>query len=222
MERIQERIRQQKTLRETLVESLRDAIIRGTFEPGAKISESELAGKFGISRTPVREAIRQLESEGFLTVLPRRGAVVSSFTAKDVQEFYDLKALLEGYAVRLAIERLTDADIERMRVLNQQMVDYAAEDNPRALFKAHNEFHEVFINKCGNDKLKAVLTSLLTQFQRFRYLLTVAGKTEGSIAQHWDIIDALKARDPDRAEQLVRDNATYGEEVLIHDILAHR
>ena len=115
------------------------------FKPGEKISESVLAEKFGISRTPVREAIRQLETEGFLTVHPRRGAVISSFTAQDVREFYELKALLEGFAVRKAIPYLTDEDIERMRDLNRQMVKFVRTGDVQSLFNAHNQFHEVFL-----------------------------------------------------------------------------
>ena len=101
------------TLREKILESIRDAIISGSIKPGAKVSEPELADRFGISRTPIREAFRQLESEGYLTVIPRKGAVVSAFTQKDVEEFYAIKSILEGYAARLACTRLTDKEIER-------------------------------------------------------------------------------------------------------------
>ena len=84
------------TLREKILENIRDAIISGSLKAGSRVSEPELAERYGISRTPIREAFRQLESEGYLTVIPRRGAVVSEFSEKDVEEFYAIKSILEG------------------------------------------------------------------------------------------------------------------------------
>ena len=83
------------TLREKILETIRDAIIAGALKPGEKVAEPELAERFGISRTPIREAFRQLESEGYLTVIPRKGAVVASFSPRDVEEFYAIKSILE-------------------------------------------------------------------------------------------------------------------------------
>ncbi len=96
------------TLRERIVTSIRSAIVNGQLKPGTRIAEPELAERFGISRTPIREAFRQLESEGFITVIPRKGAIVAFFSAQDVSNFYDLKMILEGYAARMATMTLTD------------------------------------------------------------------------------------------------------------------
>src|SRR3989338_6473985 len=95
------KVSKNRTLRESIADSVRESIMRGQLKPGLKISEPALATQFGISRTPVREAIRQLDSEGFLTVLPRRGARVASMSEKDIREFYDVKAVLESHAAEL-------------------------------------------------------------------------------------------------------------------------
>src|SRR3970040_2575074 len=86
------------TLREKIVETIRNAIVNGHLAAGTRVAEPDLAGKFGISRTPIREAFRQLESEGFITVVPRKGAIVESLSSRDVADFYDLKMVLEGHA----------------------------------------------------------------------------------------------------------------------------
>ena len=107
------KVNKNQTLRESIADALRDSIIQGTLKPGIKISEPALANQFGISRTPVREAFRQLDSEGFLQIIPRRGARVAPISEKDVHEFYEVKAVLEGHAAKLAGPRLTAKDLEK-------------------------------------------------------------------------------------------------------------
>src|SRR5512142_244050 len=109
------------TLRERILETIRDAIISGALKPGEKVAEPELAERYGISRTPIREAFRQLESEGYLTVIPRRGAVVSEFSQKDVEDFYAIKSILEGYAARQACIKLTDRELDKLQANNNKL-----------------------------------------------------------------------------------------------------
>ena len=94
-------IERHQTLREKILETIREAILRGALKPGEKVAEPELAERFGISRTPIREAFRQLESEGYLTVIPRKGAVVTALSERDVEEFYAIKSILEYVAPEL-------------------------------------------------------------------------------------------------------------------------
>ena len=211
-----------QTLRESIVEMIRTAIVKGTLKPGERISEQSLAERFGISRTPIREAIRQLDSEGFLTVIPRRGAVVAQITEKDVIEFYALKGVLEGYAARIAAVRLTDREIERMKELNGLLEKYAAQGNVRRMFKAHNEFHEIFVLACGNEKLHQITKNLVQQFQRFRIALSIFGGVGQSIEQHRKIIEAFERRDEAESERLVWENAQSGGEFLIKEIKKRR
>jgi DNA-binding GntR family transcriptional regulator len=205
------------TLREKILESIREAIIKGTLKPGEKVAEPELAERFGISRTPIREAFRQLESEGFLVVIPRKGAVVVSFSPKEIEEFYAIKSILEGYAARKACENLSDKEIDRLKAINDKLRQLAKEDDIKHFFKIHNEFHELFIKAADNEKLHDLISSLLGKFQRLRLTsLSLPGRMAISVQEHDKIIEAFRDRNVEQAEQLVRKNAEYGGKVLMH------
>jgi DNA-binding GntR family transcriptional regulator len=205
------------TLRERIVSSIRDAIINGQLKPGARIAEPELAEQFGISRTPIREAFRQLETEGFITVQPRKGASVASFSAQDVSNFYDLKMILEGYAARLATMTLTDSEIDRMDTLNKMMDAAAAKKDIRKVLELHNEFHDTFLRAAGNDRLHQIVQAMVAKFQRCRLILANQGKVEGSVEQHKEIVEAFRKRDPVLAEKLVQKNALYGTKIILKE-----
>ncbi len=207
------------TLREAIADSLREAILQGVLKSGEKISEPELAAKFGISRTPIREAFRQLDSEGFLKVIPRKGARVAPLTEKDVREFYEVKSVLEGYSARLACPRLTTKEIERMEHLNHQMVRADGDKDYKQVFRWHNEFHNVFLRACGNDHLVQLIQVLLSKFQRFRLLLALAGKSMRSVEQHQNIVEAFRKKDALLAEKLVIENAMTGKDLIIGEIM---
>ena len=181
MQKLKIQIDNHLTLREKIVETIRNAIVNGQLAAGTRVAEPDLADKFGISRTPIREAFRQLESEGFITVIPRKGAVVASLSPKDVADFYDLKAVLEGYAARTAAKKLTPKDIERMESVNRQMEAAAAKKDVRKVLSLHNEFHDIFVRSCGNEKLHSIVQNLVMQFQRFRLILAMPGRVEGII-----------------------------------------
>jgi DNA-binding GntR family transcriptional regulator len=206
------------TLREKIVETVRNAIVNGQIAAGARVAEPELADHFGISRTPIREAFRQLESEGFITVIPRKGAIVASLSAKDISDFYDLKMVLEGYAARCATKVLTEKEMVKMEAVNRQMEVAAAKKDLRKVLVLHNEFHDIFLKACGNEKLHAIVQNMVMQFQRFRLILAMRGKIEGSIRQHREIIDAFRKRNADMAESLVIKNAQYGKKVLLREL----
>ena len=206
------------TLREKIVETVRNAIVNGQIAAGARVAEPELADHFGISRTPIREAFRQLESEGFITVIPRKGAIVASLSAKDISDFYDLKMVLEGYAARCATKVLTEKEMAKMEAVNRQMEVAAAKKDLRKVLVLHNEFHDIFLKACGNEKLHAIVQNMVMQFQRFRLILAMRGKIEGSIRQHREIIDAFRKRNSDMAESLVIKNAQYGKKVLLREL----
>ncbi len=211
------------TLRERIVEFVKESIIKGRLKPGERVPEPELAEMFGISRTPVREAFRQLESEGFITFTPRKGAIVSSITDKDVKEFYAIKGMLEGYAAKMACCKLSEEDIKKMEDLNAQMERSAERNDAKNFFKLDNQFHDVFLNICGNDKLYNLIHTLVRQFERFRRTsLSLPGRMQSSVNQHTEIVDAFKKRDVDLAERLVKANAEKGGELLAQEILKEK
>lgn len=204
------------TLREKILENIRDAIVSGRLKAGSRVSEPDLAERYGISRTPIREAFRQLEAEGYLTVIPRRGAVVSELSPKEVEEFYAIKSIMEGYAARQACEKLTQKDLDRLQTINDKLGELARCGDIKHFFKVHNDFHELFIKAADNQKLHELIAGLVTKFQRLRFTsLSLPGRMDVSVQEHDKIIDAFRRKDADLAETLVRKNAEYGGRVLI-------
>jgi DNA-binding GntR family transcriptional regulator len=212
-------IERHQTLREKILETIRDAILKGNMKPGERVSEPDLAERFGISRTPIREAFRQLESEGYLHVVPRKGAVVASLSERDIEEFYAIKIILEGFAARMAAEKLTARDLERLESINERLQKIASEGDVKNFFRVHNEFHEVFIKAAGNEKLHDMINQLVMKFKRLRLAsLSQPGRMEISVEDHRNMIQAFKDHDGDRADSLVRHAATIGAGVLIQSM----
>lgn len=212
-------IEKHQTLREKILETIRDAILKGTLKPGERVSEPELAERFGISRTPIREAFRQLESEGYLQVIPRKGAVVASLSERDIEEFYAIKIILEGFAAKMAAEKLTDKDIEKLEAINTRLAQIAKDGDVKSFFRVHNEFHELFIKAAGNEKLYDMINQLVMKFKRLRLAsLSVPGRMEISVEEHRNMIQAFKEHDGERADSLVRHAATIGADVLIQSM----
>ena len=212
-------IERHQTLREKILETIREAILRGALKPGEKVAEPELAERFGISRTPIREAFRQLESEGYLTVIPRKGAVVTALSERDVEEFYAIKSILEGYAARMAASNLSVKDIDRLEAINDRLEQLARVGDVKTFFRVHNEFHELFIRASGNEKLLELIGQLLMKFNRLRRAsLSLPGRMEISVNEHKKILEAFKSHDGEKANQLVSKTAAYGGQVLIQSM----
>jgi len=209
-------VERHQTLREKILEVIKDAIISGEMKAGSRVSEPEMAERFGISRTPIREAFRQLAAEGYLTIVPRKGAVIRIFSPRDIEEFYAVKSILEGYAARLACEKLSDKDIDRLEAINNRLEDLGRQNDVKHFFKIHNDFHSLFIKAADNEKLREIHNSLVERFQRLRFTsLSLPGRMALSVQEHKKIIEAFRARDGEKAEQLVRKNAEYGGRVLM-------
>lgn len=212
-----------QTLREKILETIREAILKGTLKPGEKVAEPELAERFGISRTPIREAFRQLESEGYLTVVPRKGAVVAALSERDVQEFYAIKSILEGYAASLAARKLTEKELERLETVNRKLRHLAEEGDVRSFYRVHNEFHEIFLKAADNSKLYELIHQLGMKFNRLRMAsLSVSGRMEISVDEHEKLLDAFRRKDPETAENLVKKTASIGSKVLLESMMSNR
>lgn len=208
-----------QTLREKILETIREAILSGALKPGEKVAEPELAERFGISRTPIREAFRQLESEGYLTVVPRKGAVVTALSERDVEEFYAIKSILEGYAAELAAEKLSESELEKLELINKHLKQLADEGDVKTFYKVHNEFHETFLKAADNSKLYELIQHLGMKFSRLRMAsLSVNGRMAISVAEHDKLLDAFRHRDGSAAEYLVKKTAAIGGRVLLESL----
>ena len=212
-----------QTLRERILETIREAILKGNLKPGEKVAEPELAERFGISRTPIREAFRQLESEGYLTVIPRKGAVVAALSERDVVEFYAIKSILEGYAASLAANNLTEKELERLEAVNQKLRTLAQEGDVRSFYRVHNEFHEIFLKAADNVKLHELIHQLGMKFNRLRMAsLSVKGRMEISVEEHEKLLEAFRRKDGEAAERLVKKTAQMGGKVLLESMANSR
>ncbi len=209
---------QHQTLREKILENIRDAILKGELKPGERVSEPDIAERYGISRTPIREAFRQLESEGYLTVIPRKGAVVAKHTETDIEEFYSIKSVLEGYAANLAAERMTAKDVDKLESINNRLAKLSKSNDVKTFFRVHNEFHEYFIRASGNQRLFELIHQLLQKFEYLRVAsLSLPGRMEISVQEHKKIVEAFRRNDGVTADLLVRKNAAYSGQVLLQN-----
>ena len=212
-------IEHHQTLREKILESIRDAILKGVLKPGERVAEPELAERFGISRTPIREAFRQLESEGYLTTIPRKGAVVAALSERDLQEFYAVKSTLEGYAAKLAAKNLTDRELTKLESINGRLKQLASDGDVKSFYKTHNEFHETFLKAADNSRLHELITHLGRKFSRMRMVsLSVTGRMAISVDDHDKLIDVLRNRDGQAAEALVKKTAIIGGSVSLESV----
>ncbi|MEA3362590.1 MAG: GntR family transcriptional regulator [Thermodesulfobacteriota bacterium] len=214
-------IEHHQTLREKILETIREAILKGDLKPGEKVAEPELAERFGISRTPIREAFRQLESEGFLTVIPRKGAVVAALSERDVQEYYAVKSILEGYAAELAAQNLSEKELAKLESINNRLKQLANAGDVKTFYKIHHDFHDTFLKAADNSKLYDLIKQLGMKFSRLRMAsLSVDGRMAISVAEHDKLLDAFRRHDGKAAEALVKKTAAIGGNLLLES-MAH-
>jgi len=210
------RIEEPRLLSQDIAEVIRSGIIRGKYKPGEKIPEGDIASSMGISRTPIREAFRKLENEGFVQIIPRKGAVVAGINPKEVKNLYEIKSALEGLAARLACARIKKKDITRLEKINMELKTLMEGKDVEGFYRAHTRFHEVFVNLSGNSKLIQMISNLNDHFKRFGIVsLALPGQFEKAIRQHMEIVEAFSMKNEDAVEERVRNNVMTGGKVLI-------
>jgi DNA-binding GntR family transcriptional regulator len=186
-------------------EFLRGHILSGRYPGGTRLNPAQITQALGVSRTPVREAIRQLDAEGFVTIRPHRGAVVTSFTAEDVLELFEMRAVLEGLQARLAVSLLGEEDLEDLERLKARM-DRVRED-PKLWTERHHAFHEYLGRRSNRPRLSAQINHLRAAIQPYLLLyFSVYGLVEMPGFEHQTIIDAVNSSDGARAEEAMRDH----------------
>jgi DNA-binding GntR family transcriptional regulator len=185
-----------QSLHEQVVTRVRDLIIEGVLVPGTRIHEGQLGAKLGVSRTPLREALKFLASEGLIELVASRGAIVRRFSAKDVRDMLDVLAVLESFAARLACKVASDADIAEVRRLHDRMVDrYAARDRLE-YFKLNQAIHAAFLRLAGNAALEEAHAAIQSRMKRIRYIGNEEPpKWAAALAEHEEMIRALERRD---------------------------
>jgi DNA-binding GntR family transcriptional regulator len=207
-------VRAYSTLREWAYAQLREMIVSGQLPPGADIHEGQLCAQLGISKSPLREALRELAQEGLVVAASQRGSYVSTFSPEDIAEIYSLRSYVEALEVRLAAERATADDIRRLRANVAAMEECARRADARGFVERDAEFHLLLARMAGHRRLLRVQEGLQTDLLRLmmHHLAHAPGVAEAeATTMHRAIVDAVERASPDAAERLMREHIQRGE-----------
>jgi len=208
-----------KPLRELVLEAIREAIIDGVLKPGERLMEIQLAEELGVSRTPIREALRKLELEGFIVMVPRKGAYVSDISLKDIAEVFEIRTALEGLAAGLAAERITDEELDEIERLLAEKADAIAKKDVDKLIEVDSRFHEAIYRGSRNTRLASIINNLREQIQRYRATsLSFPGRMKQSLEEHRDIVEAIQSRDVQLARKVAQEHIENAENSMIESI----
>jgi DNA-binding GntR family transcriptional regulator len=185
------------SLHDELISRLRDLIIEGELAPGSKVPERELCDRFQVSRTPLREALKVLASEGLLILAPNRGATVSKLTVRDLDEIFPVMGALEALSGELAASRITEAELAEVRALHEEMVGHFERRELSPYFRLNQKIHEKIMEAAGNPTLAQLHRSLNGRVRRARYLANMSPvRWAQAVEEHTEILEALEHRDP--------------------------
>lgn len=197
---------------------LKAEIIKGSLKPGTKLLEGKIADQMGVSRTPVREALRELAAEGFVKMSPNQGMIVSNASVEDIQDVLQIRGVLEGLAARLAAKVFNGEEIKELEKYIKQMEHYTNKDDFLAFSEIDAEFHELILNVCGNKRLIQLRRNLSDQAHRYRIRsLSIPGRLRYSLKEHKEIAEAIKKKDSIQADRLSQIHIKN----VLKNILAH-
>jgi len=194
------------SVRDKAYEVVKRAIVQGRLKPGERLVETRIAETLNISRTPLREAILRLEAEGFVQRLPSGGVRVGPSSETEIRELFAVRSVLEGLAAREAAERLSDAQLQRLAGLIQQIAE-ADGSAPDVLQIARlgEEFHRIILEASGNRKCAGLLRVLRDHIDRYRFLtIAIPGRGRAAASEHEAVLNALRTRHPEAAELAMR------------------
>ena len=199
----------QQALSETVYYTLREAIIRNLLLPGSVMNERALAEALGVSRTPVRDALRQLTVEGFLTAIPRQGLLVTDLSLKDIEEIYVMRAALEGAAARMSARTISASELVILEDVCAQMAAATEQNDVERLLALNGRFHEFLCSTARNKRLTEQVLRLYDAVRPIcRTSLADPARARQSLQEHEALVAAIRRRDPDDAERLARDHMT--------------
>ena len=181
---------------------LREDILNGRYREGSKLIESKLAKELQVSRTPVREALKQLELEGIVENIPNRGAIVLGISQQDIEDIYTIRNSIEGIAAKWAVERITEEKLEELKEIYDLMDFYVQKNDIEGFAQLNIEFHESIYRATKSRYLEQVLKGLQYYMKRTRMKsLQVEGRIQKSQMEHKEILDAFIHRDPEKAQE---------------------
>ncbi len=210
-------------LRDVVFNTLRQAILTGELKPGERLMEIQLAQRLGVSRTPVREAIRKLELEGLVLMIPRKGAEVAEITIKDLEDVLEVRAALEKLAVQDACENITDAQLQELKKANNEFKRTLEEEDIIARVHADMKFHEIIYAATNNHRLLQILNNLREQMYRYRMeYLKDKSSYKKLLEEHDAIRKALKKHDREKAGDTIHVHIENQKESIINSLLKEK
>ncbi|MBD2489672.1 GntR family transcriptional regulator [Aulosira sp. FACHB-615] len=210
-------LQQQRSTPDLIADALREAILRGIFQEGQSLRQDEIATQFGVSRIPVREALRQLEAEGLVTLHLNRGAMVSVLTAAEAQEICEIRSALEVQAIQLAIPKFSAADLEKAALI-LETTDQTTDAGLLAQFNW--EFHAALYTSAERPRLLAMIKNLHINCDRYvRMQMAQMDYQERSQKEHYQLLDACKQRDTKTAVRLLKRHIDAAGEQLVMYLL---
>ena len=215
---IQLQVNEYLPLRDVVFQTLRQAILRGKLQPGERLMEIHLAQKLGVSRTPVREAIRMLELEGLVFMVPRKGAVVAEITVSDLEDVLEVRAALEELAVRKACQNMNGEQMEKLRQAAKRFSDCLEEDL-MASAQADVDFHEIICEATNNKRLVQILNNIREQIYRYRLENLKDKKSHANLVEeHAAICQALEERSEEKASDAIRIHIEHQKRSIIESL----
>lgn len=204
---VQNEVTDKYSLRGRVFNRIREDILSGKYHRGEELKETAIATNLGVSRTPVREALRQLELEGLVNIIPNKGAYVMGITTKDVKDIYQIRSLLEGLCARWATDKVTDEELVELEE-NIYLTDFhAKKEHHDQVLELDNKFHELMYKISGSNILEHVLSDFHHYVERVRKI-TMASNNRAfeSNEEHKKIVDAMKMKDADKAQVLANEH----------------
>lgn len=201
---------------EGVYQVIREAIVEGTLAPGQHLAEQQLAQELGVSRTPVREALRRLALEGFVVMVPRRGTYVAGMSLKDMNDVFELRMALEGLAAYLAAQRITPQEQTVLKETLEQLEVATAADDKDQIISTDTRFHAVIYTASRNRRLMQIVGNLSDQIQSFRLQsLFAPGRLKDTMREHRRIVSAIERRDSQMARKLAEEHIRQAEVSLL-------
>ena len=210
-------------LRDVVFNTLRQSILTGELKPGERLMEIHLADKLGVSRTPIREAIRKLELEGLVTMIPRRGAEVAQITEKNLKDVLEVRRALDALTVELACERISEEELEHLREARDTFARAIKTKDANKIAQADVAFHDIILIASRNDRLMQMLANLSQQMYRYRLEYVKDDEHyDRLIEEHNIIFDAISRRDSKVGAQAIISHIDNQEKSIIRSIAARR
>lgn len=211
--------KKKKSLRKSVLKLLRETIYSGYLPPGLKLVESELAKKFKVSRTPVREALFQLESEGIVKILPNKGAVVTTLSIDEIEETYIIFGVLSGIAASISVELIGENDVKQMEACLEKMEAIKDDIDRREYFTLNNEFHSFFLRPCKKKLLLKLIKNYTKQVGHYWYLLLSHPRNVDLFQEdHKRILNAFKLKNPKFAREIVENHIWSFGKIVVNSL----